>query len=54
MLYTVMMLLILFPGIPIWAANTLIVVCGITMLLSFVGYARFYRRLLSHKPAKQR
>jgi len=53
MLYAVMMILILFPEIPLWAANTMIIVCGITMLLSFGGYARFYRRLLSHKPANQ-
>lgn len=49
MLYGVMMILILFPRIPLWAANTLIVMCGITMLLSFGGYARFYYGLLSHK-----
>ena len=49
MLYAVMMVLILFPRIPLWAANTLIVMCGITMLLSFGGYARFYYGLLSHK-----
>ena len=49
MLYGVMMILILFPRIPLWAANTLIVMCGITMLLSFGGYASFYYGLLSHK-----
>lgn len=49
MLYAVMMILILFPRIPLWAANTLIVMCGITMLLSFGGYASFYYGLLSHK-----
>lgn len=49
MLYAVMMVLILFPGIPLWAANTLIVMCGIAILLSFVGYARFYKKLLSQK-----
>lgn len=49
MLYAVMMILILFPRIPLWAANTLIVMCGITMLLPFGGYASFYYGPLSHK-----
>ena len=52
MLYAVMMVLILFPRIPLWAANTLIVMCGMTMLLSFVGYARFYKKFLSQKQGK--
>lgn len=46
MLYAVMMILILFPNIKLWLANTMIVICGITMLLSFGGYARFYWKLL--------
>ena len=48
-LYAVMVILILFPGIPLWAANTLIVICGTIMLLSFIGYARFYWKFLSQK-----
>ena len=52
MLYAVMMILILFPRIQLWAANTLIVMCGITMLLSFIGYARFYQRTLSRNASK--
>lgn len=47
MLYAVMMLLILLPDIPLWTANCMIVVCGIVMLLSFFGYARFYRKLFA-------
>ena len=48
-LYAVMMLLILFPGMPNALANTLITLCGAMMLFSFVLYTRFYIRLLSDK-----
>lgn len=52
MLYAVMMILILFPQIHLWAANTLIAMCGVAMLLSFIGYARFYKKFLSQKQGK--
>lgn len=48
-LYVVMMLLILFPGMSDALANTLIVLCGCMMLLSLALYTRFYVRLLSDK-----
>ncbi len=41
-LYTVMMLLILFPGIPNIAANVMIAGCGLVILFSFLMYLRFY------------
>ena len=41
-LYTVMTLLILFPGIPELTANTMILFCGVVMLVTFVLYAKFY------------
>ena len=47
MVYVVMSVLILFPRIPLWCANTMIGICGITMLASFIMYARFYRNFLS-------
>lgn len=49
MMYTVMSLLILFPGIPLWCVNIMIGICGITMLASFIMYARFYKRFLSEQ-----
>ena len=48
-LYTVMMLLILLPNIPIIAANSLLIFCGITIILSLVLYARFYFKILISK-----
>lgn len=47
LLYVVMMVLILFPGIPVSVANTLILLCGVVMLMSFIMYARFYKKILS-------
>ena len=41
-LYTVMTLLILFPGIPELMANCMILFCGVVMLVTFVLYAKFY------------
>lgn len=41
-LYAVMMILILFPGIPDAAADGMIIACGLIMLVSFVMYVRFY------------
>lgn len=46
-LYVVMMLLILFPGIPDAAANALIVLCGGVMLVSLALYTRFYVKLFT-------
>ena len=43
-LYLVVTLLILFPGIPNGAADTMIIVCAIVMTLSFFMYLRFYLR----------
>lgn len=51
LLYAVMMTLILFPEIPYWSANTMIVSCGVIMLISFIQYVRFYKDLLS-KPSR--
>ncbi len=43
-LYAVMMLLILFPGISDGAADGMIITCGLVMLFSFLMYVRFYVR----------
>ena len=48
-LYVVMMLLILFPGMPEALSNALIVLCGAMMLLSLLLYTRFYIKLFSDK-----
>lgn len=45
LLYSVMILLILFPGISDSVANTMIVICAIVISISFLLYYRFYRRL---------
>lgn len=47
MIYAAMSILILFPGIPLWCANAMIIACGAAILVSFFMYARFYRRVLS-------
>lgn len=47
LLYAVMMLLILIPGIPIWLANSLIVMCAVMMLVSLGLYTRFYIKLFT-------
>lgn len=47
MMYAVMSVLVLFPKIPLWCANTMIVLCAVTMLASFILYARFYKGFLS-------
>lgn len=46
LLYATMILLILFPGMPQWGANTLISCCIVFMMSSFASYALFYKRLL--------
>ena len=48
-LYVVMMLLILYPGMSGLLANTLIVICGCVMLWSLALYTRFYIRLFNAK-----
>lgn len=47
LLYTVMMLLILIPGIPMSIANIMIALCGFMMLLSLILYIRFYIKLFA-------
>ena len=39
-------LLILFPGMPQWGADALIMCCIAFMMYSFASYALFYRKLL--------
>lgn len=46
-LYAVMAVLILFPGIPDALANALITICGAVMLISLALYIRFYIKLFS-------
>lgn len=48
-LYGVMCVLILFPGIPLWAANTLIGICALMMLMSLCMYAYFFISILCGK-----
>lgn len=44
-LYVVMFVLILFPGISLTIANTLIVICMALMLYSFVSYIFIYKKM---------
>jgi len=46
LLYAMAIILILFPGIPVAAANCMIVLCSGMSLVTAVLYARFYRHLL--------
>ena len=48
-LYAVLVLLILFPGMPQWLCALLICISGGMMLLALVLYTRFYRRILRKK-----
>ena len=51
MIYSVTALLILFPNIPMTAANGLIGLCTAMILLSFILYMPFYHKLLrTQKP----
>lgn len=50
-LYSVMMILILFVDIPEAGANALILLCGGAMLLSLVMYGRFYHGILDQAPS---
>lgn len=52
-LYAVMMILILFPGIPDLAANIMICVCGAMIILSLVLYARFYFSFLRNRAQRK-
>lgn len=45
-LYSVMVLLILFPNIPLWGAHILIAVCAASVLFSLIMYTSFYCKLL--------
>lgn len=46
--YAVMFLLVFVPDIPNETANMLILLCGASMLLSFVMYAQKYRRIIGN------
>lgn len=48
-LYAVMMILILFHGMPEVLANTLIIGCIAMLVFSFVQYALFYQKLFTEK-----
>ena len=48
-IYTVTMLLILFPKIPLAAVNGMLLLCMITMITSLILYARGYLRILRKK-----
>jgi len=41
------MILIMFPGIPLVAANILIVVSAVMIIGSFILYIRFYNKILA-------
>ena len=49
-LYVVLVLLILFPGMPEWIGRGLICVSGGMMILSLTLYARFYYKILRKNP----
>lgn len=53
-LYAVMIVLFLFPGIPDQAANVMITVCMITVIWSMVMYLSIYWRVLRVKEAKEK
>ena len=46
LIYAVTSVLILFPNTPLWSANTMIILCAVTLLASFIMYARFYKGFL--------
>lgn len=48
-LYAVMMLLILFPGMGDTLADTLIIISGAVMIMTLALYTRFYIRLFKSK-----
>lgn len=51
-LYTVMVVLIMFPEIPDIAANIMIGVCSITMCFSLVLYSKYYIGLIRNSADK--
>lgn len=51
-IYAVMMVLILFPGIPEQAANLLLALCAAAIIFACVMYCRFYRDFLAEKLKK--
>ncbi len=53
-IYAVMMVLILFPGIPEQAANLLLALCAAAIIFACVMYCRFYRDFLAEKLKSQR
>ena len=53
MLYATMILLIMFPGMPIPLVNTLIVACAVVILMSLVLYTKFYIGLFGSKGEKR-
>ena len=46
LLYAVMILLIVFPGIPLSAANGLIMLCAASLIVAFVCYIHFFWDLI--------
>ena len=53
MLYATMILLIMFPGMPIPLVNALIVACAFVILMSLVLYTKFYTGLFGNKSEKR-
>lgn len=47
--YLVVSAMLLFPSMPEWLANTLIIICGCVLLATFVLYARVLIELNSHE-----
>lgn len=48
-IYSVIVLLIMFPNIPAFAVNGMIFACGISIVASFVSYALFYNKIFRNK-----
>jgi cardiolipin synthase len=51
--YVVMVLLVLCPGIPDLIAEYLLLVCGVSMLLAWFMYARYYCEELKNNNKKK-
>lgn len=45
--YAVMVILFLFPGIPVWLAYLLMALCAVMLVVSMVLYIRFFRSRLA-------
>lgn len=52
-LYTVSAILILLPDIPSWAAQLLICLCGLSMIISLILYIRFYLLLFKQEKGQK-